>query len=247
MLMNRWRTIRYYAAGSVLLPIAAVWFWQEELWPSGLLLLWLSAAAAIWIAADRKGLAYRAERALTATETTAIRMLDHHRHDWMNELQVLYGYIRMNKPDKTVECVEKIRERMTAESRIAKLGIPSFVLFVQSFRTVTNAMQLQVDVADEVNLAELPLNGVKVADTLTDLINAYRFGIKPGGGDAARLSIKLHRNETALLVELQYEGELLNAQELYAKCKQRLKKSPLHADRLEPDMLTAALRADLSR
>ncbi|HUC91305.1 MAG TPA: Spo0B domain-containing protein [Paenibacillus sp.] len=245
--MNRWRTIRYYAAGSVLLPIAAVWFWREQLWPAGALLLWLTAAAAIWIIADRKEQALRSERAQAALETKAIRMLNHHRHDWMNELQVLYGYIRMNKPDKTVECLEKIREAMTAESRIAKLGIPSFILFVQSFRTVTNAMQLQVDVADDVNLAELPLNGEKVADTLTDLINAYRFGVKPGGGDAARLTVGLHRNETALLIDLRFEGELLNAQELYAKCRQRVKKSPLYADRLEPDMLTAALRADLSR
>ena len=71
----------------------------------------------------------QAQAIIRNVEQTAIQMLNHHRHDWMNELQILYGYIQLGKLDKTVGSVERIKDRMATESRISKLGIPSLVLF----------------------------------------------------------------------------------------------------------------------
>ncbi|MFD2880227.1 Spo0B domain-containing protein [Paenibacillus rhizoplanae] len=65
-------------------------------------------------------------------QQAANRTLNHHRHDWMNDLQVLYGYIQLGKPDKSVQCVERIKERIALDSRIAKLGVPSLVFYLQS-------------------------------------------------------------------------------------------------------------------
>jgi len=244
--MNRWQTLRLYGAGSILLPAAALVIWQEHVWIHAVFVAWTMLAAWAWVVTDRREQAERNARTAQALQTTAIRTLNHHRHDWMNDLQVLYGYIRMNKLDKTVECVEKIRERMTAESRIAKLGIPSLVLFVQSFRTVTNAMQLHVEAADDINLAELPLDGEGAAEALIDTINAYRFAVKPTGGEAARLTVTMQRDERHLHVLLQYEGELLSSEELHDKIKQRLRKAVLRVERMDPAMKEAALRAELN-
>ncbi len=244
--MNRWQTLRLYGAGSILLPAAALVIWQEYSWLIAVFVAWTIMAAALWVIADRRIQSERSERTAQALQMTAIRTLNHHRHDWMNDLQVLYGYIRMNKLDKTVDCVEKIRERMTVESRIAKLGIPSLVLYLQSFRTITNSMQLLVEAADDINLAELPLDGERTAEALIDAINGYRFAVKPSSGEAARLTVTMHRDERYLHVLLQYEGELLNAEELHEKFKQRFRKTVLRVERLEPDMREAALRAELN-
>ena len=109
--MNRYRMAKIYGAVSVALPAAAAWIWREAWWPHLIFLVWTAAAAALWIAADRRERETGHERMMRTLQWTAIRTLNHHRHDWMNDLQVLYGYIRMNKPDKSVECVENIRDR----------------------------------------------------------------------------------------------------------------------------------------
>lgn len=243
--MKRYRMLRLYGAGSLIIPAAAVWIWQTERWADLLFAVWVIAAAWLWIAADRKEQAQRHERTVQTLQTTAIRTLNHHRHDWMNDLQVLYGYIRMNKPDKSAECVEKIRERMAVESRIAKLGVPSLVMFAQSFRTVTSSVMLRFELSDELQLAELPLDAEAVAESLIDILTAYRFALKPGAGDPAKLTVALDRNESALQVGIVCEGDILNAKELQDKIRQRIKKSPLRAERLDPEMKELAFTAAL--
>ncbi|CAM4363937.1 Spo0B domain-containing protein [Paenibacillus tarimensis] len=243
--MNQWRTIRLYTAGSVLLPAAAVLLWPEKLWMHGMFILWTLLATGLWVWVERREWKNSVAQNKQALQLAAIRTLNHHRHDWMNDLQVLYGYLRLNKPDKTIDCVEKIRERMTVESRIAKLGVPSLILFLQSFRTLTNAVQLEIEVTDDVNLSELPLQAEDVSAALIDIINAYRFAVKSGTGDAAHLALSIARNEEAVIISLEYDGELNDASALYDKCKQRLKKSPLKAELLETDMKDMVLRAEL--
>lgn len=245
--MNRFRALKWYLTGSVLLPAAAVFIWQDKLWVHGVFVVWTIFAAAVWLVLERKEQTHRAERTQQAQQNSAIRMLNHHRHDWMNELQVLYGYVRMNKPDKIAACVEKIRERMTAESRVSKLGDAALILFIHAFRTVTNTMQLHVEAADDVDLTELPLDGRNAADSLMDMVNMYRFGVKPSMGEAAKLTLTLSRDESALHVEFSFEGDLLEPPQLAAKCKQLLKRSVFKAETIEPDMKTIALRAQLNR
>ncbi|GGG20280.1 hypothetical protein GCM10010916_41290 [Paenibacillus abyssi] len=187
------------------------------------------------------------ERSIHALQQTAIHTLNHHRHDWMNDLQVLYGYIRMNKPDKIIQYVEKIRERMVMESRISKLGIPSLVLFFHSLRTGSQTLQLEVVVNGELNLSELPLQADKVSDTLIGLINAYRFGIKPKWGDAPKLIVTINADERALSVDFEFQGELNASEELYRQFKEKLAGSPLQPISMDPLMTRVKLQAELRR
>ena len=187
--MNRSRMTKHYAALSILMPIAAVLIWRSELWLLLIFMGWTVLAALFWIWCERKEHSWRMERSLNTLQTASIRTLNHHRHDWMNDLQVLFGYIRMNKADKSVQYIEQIRDRMIVESKISKLGIPSLVTFMQSFRTMTHSLQLEVIVEDELNIAELPIDGELAAETIVELMNAYRFAVKPGMGEAAKLTV----------------------------------------------------------
>ncbi|MBW7476229.1 Spo0B domain-containing protein [Paenibacillus oenotherae] len=231
--MNRFRMTKLYAAGSVILPAAAVLIWHSQLWVIAVFLAWFLAAALLWIWCDRKEQGQRLARTVHAMQTSSIATLNHHRHDWMNELQVLYGYIRMGKEDKMVVCVEQIRERMTAESRIARLGIPSLVAYLQSFRTMTHAMELDVEIEGELSLAGLPLDGEQTGEAIIDIINAYRLGTKQGAGDVAKLSVDFVLGDHSLDVTFHYDGELNDASDWKQKCKRALKGSPFKAVELE--------------
>ncbi|MFC5650096.1 Spo0B domain-containing protein [Paenibacillus solisilvae] len=225
--MNRLRLTKLYAAASALLPAAAVLIWQSELWLLAVFVAWIVIAALIWVWCERKEYEWRMARSIHALQSASIRTLNHHRHDWMNDLQVLYGYIRMNKADKTVQYVEQIRDRMMTESKIAKLGIPSLVTFMQSFRTLTHTLQFEVGIEGELNLSELPFDGDQAAETIVEFINAYRFSAKPSMGEAAKLTVDLAQEEKALSVSFRYEGSLNDMSEWKQKCKRALEGSPL--------------------
>jgi stage 0 sporulation protein B (sporulation initiation phosphotransferase) len=242
--MNR---IRYYAAVSVLAPAAAVFIWPTELWLSALFLVWTAAAAVLWNRSNAREQARRLETLERTMQQTAIATLNHHRHDWMNDLQIIYGYIRMGKTDKTIQCVEQIRERMLTESKIAKLGVPSLVVYLQSFRARTNAMIIDLDIDGEVNLAELLADEERAADAIIELIQAYRSAAASGSGDAARLLMDISADDERLLLSFHFDGELRSGSEWKANCERALHGSPLQVAEADAGKGTLMLEAQLGK
>ncbi|QHW34183.1 histidine kinase [Paenibacillus rhizovicinus] len=225
--MNR---IRYYAAVSVILPAVAVLIWPTQQWLLVIFLIWTLAAAVLWNRSLAREQAWQIEQLELTMQQTAIATLNHHRHDWMNDLQIIYGYSRMGKTDKTIQCVEQIKERMMTESKLAKLGIPSLVLFLQSFRTLTNAMVIDLEIDGELNLAELfPGSKDQVANTIIELIQAYRYAAVSGSGNAAKLLMDVSADEEKLHLAFHLDGELRPGSEWKTNCDQALQRSPLKA------------------
>ncbi|WP_424768145.1 Spo0B domain-containing protein [Paenibacillus sp. sgz302251] len=243
--MGRLSMAKYYAAATVLLPCVAVLIWPSKVWLTAVFLVWLVAAAIYWIRTERKEHAERTARTIDSLQTSAIRTLNHHRHDWMNDLQVLYGYIRLKKLDKTIEYVEKISERMAVESSISKLGVPSLISYIQSFRTISNNLELQVIIKGEVYLNEITAEADQIADTLIHTINAYRFAAKPGHGDVAVLKLELSLDDDALYAAFYYEGELMNEQQWKQKIQQQLEGARMQPISFEQPYDKVLLRAEM--
>ncbi|WP_317890769.1 Spo0B domain-containing protein [Paenibacillus arenilitoris] len=236
---------KYYAAATVLLPGAAVLIWPSKVWLTAVFLVWLTAAATYWILSERKEHAERTARTINSMQASAIRTLNHHRHDWMNDLQVVYGYIRLGKLDKTVECVEKISARMAVESSISKLGVPALVSYIQSFRTISNTLELQVAINGDIHLNEITADADQIAETIIHTINAYRFAAKPGYGNAAVLRLELSVDEEALFAAFYYEGELMNEQQWKQKIQQQLEGAPMKPITFEQPYGKVLLRAEM--
>ncbi|WP_028611815.1 Spo0B domain-containing protein [Paenibacillus harenae] len=243
--MGRLSTAKYYAAASVLLPCAAVLIWPSRLWLTAVFLVWLIAAAICWIGAERKEHAERTTRTIQSLQSAAIRTLNHHRHDWMNDLQVVYGYIRLNKLDKTIEYVEKISGRMAVESSISKLGVPSLVSYIQSFRTISNSLELQVVINGDIHLNEITAEADQIADSIIHTINAYRFAVKPNSGSSAVLKLELTLDHEALYAAFYYEGELMNEQQWKQKIQQQLEGAAMKPINLEQPYGKVLLRAEM--
>lgn len=244
--MGRLTTAKHYAAASILLPgSAALIIWPGRWWLTAILLVWVIAAAAIWIREERKEHEQRLTRTIGAMQSSAIRTLNHHRHDWMNDLQVLFGYIRLGKLDKTVQYVERIRERMAAESAVSKLGVPSLIHFIQSFRTLSTSLSLEVEIQDDLHLNELDLDSEAVAETLIHTINTYRLAVRPDSGGASVLRLVISMDEEALYAAFYYEGELINEQQWNQKMKQQLDGAPLRLEGTEQSFSKVLLKAEM--
>ena len=205
--MESWKGAIWAVSLSVIFPLGLV-LWQTSLSTCLLLLIWVSGSlifGAIWNRRHYEKELQIQERSL---QQAAIRTLNHHRHDWMNDLQVLYGYIQLGKPDKTVQTVERIKERIALDSRIAKLGVPSLVFYIQSFRTHSTSLELDVQVEEGLNLEDklTPAAQDELTSVIMQTVRAYQFSGLAPQGEARQLSIGFAQDEGDILISFEGEG-----------------------------------------
>jgi stage 0 sporulation protein B (sporulation initiation phosphotransferase) len=76
-----------------------------------------------------------------------IDAFSHARHDWLNDLQMIMGYVQLRKYDKLAACVDMLKERMAEESRTSKLGSPGLIeaLLTVRSRSLPFAFRVNVD------------------------------------------------------------------------------------------------------
>ncbi|MBY9079378.1 Spo0B domain-containing protein [Paenibacillus sp. HN-1] len=206
--MKSWKMALGISMASLAVPAAIAWIWPTR-WAGLLAAAWGAGAvlaSARAICADGERERQRQERAL---QQAAIRTLNHHRHDWMNDLQVLYGYIQLNKPDKSVQTVERIKERIALDSRISKLGIPSLVFFLQSYRTVGGNLELNVEVEEGLQLGDKlsPEAGEELTSAVIGAVRACQFGGTGLSGEPRQLSISFWQEDGDAVVAFCAEGE----------------------------------------
>lgn len=202
--MKSWKRVPWIAACSLLIPLVFI-----MLYPAAVSIvayaLWSVVVLLVSLAAMRKQADAERRAIIQSLEERAISSLNHHRHDWMNDLQVLYGYLRMGKLDKSLQCVERIKERVQEESRISKLGIPSLVFYLQSFRASGAALDLHVEVEENLQLGALvsPEDGESLTCAIADAIRAYQYG---GGrsswGEVRKLTLSFGQDHGDVVVRL---------------------------------------------
>lgn len=163
----------------------------------------------------------RRQRAECSLATSALELMNHQRHDWMNDLQLMYGYVRLKKFDKLPECVETIKERMAEESRIAKLGVPELVMFLMQQRLSGSLMPLHIAIPEpvELNRMDLSIDTRKLAESVMASVQAFHFAAKVQNGGINPLSVEFAKEDGRLVIHYQYEGSLLNPDELESKLK----------------------------
>ncbi|MFC4600395.1 Spo0B domain-containing protein [Cohnella hongkongensis] len=196
------------ALASLVLPAAAVLIWPRSWWPLFVFVLWTLAVFAVFAAWQRGRHREQSGKLMARAQLSTIRTLSHHRHDWMNELQILYGYLRLNKLDKAVDVVDRIRARMEQDSKVSQLGCPELSVYLLSFRTFCDTMRLEVDVEDGVCFDKLPLAPERLCGSIIGLVNVIRFraSVPLGGENVLKLALSQEKN--ALKLVMQYWGEL---------------------------------------
>lgn len=160
-----------------------------------LLGLCLMLVFAGYIIVEQRKAAEERKQLLESVQRMAAATLGHHRHDWMNELQILYGYIQLGKYDKLKDCVERIKERMAADSKISRLGIPSLVFYLYSFREMNGSIQLDVQIQEDLTLGEAlaPQDAEQFTEAIMETIRFYQYTGRSSWGELPKLRLELSR------------------------------------------------------
>lgn len=140
-------------------------------------------------------------------EEMFVRTINHLRHDWMNDIQVLYGYLKLKKYDKMHDYMEIVKEKMFRESGISRLGIPALTVYLQSFRVRCRSIRLEIEIEPELQLSGLPVDTGAVTDVIVSVIEAFvRHAGSPDDGEPNLLLFKLDIRGHALVISFEYEG-----------------------------------------
>lgn len=140
------------------------------------------------------------------SHTLLVQTINHHRHDWMNDFQVLLGLLRLKKYDSMQPYMDKIKAKLHQESCLSKLGAPSLIAYLMSFRTTCRPFELEVSVEQEMNLEQLPIDSEKVSKLLRETVETFSECAVPPDGEPNILSLELDKEDKALLLDFVYEG-----------------------------------------
>ena len=131
------------------------------------------------------------------------------RHDWLNHVQVIMGYLKLKRYDLCEDYMLKITEMTNNESRIAALGHDELVSFLLTYPALHKEMKLEFQVPKLINL-----NGFghdekqRFCYLVRGIIETYREFSLPNEGLPNSLVIELQALDHALFLAVEYEGRL---------------------------------------
>ncbi|WP_284139716.1 MULTISPECIES: Spo0B domain-containing protein [unclassified Virgibacillus] len=100
-------------------------------------------------------------------------LLRHIRHDVMNDMQVIQGYLSMGKSDKVQSKITRVLERYEEERKLMNLNTPHFALWLIGFNAMHTNIRLTYEIdAQDMNLNRIDNELVKQCNQLFEAIEA---------------------------------------------------------------------------
>ncbi|SFK69624.1 Sensor_kinase_SpoOB-type, alpha-helical domain [Paenibacillus sp. 1_12] len=128
-----------------------------------------------------------------------IRLFNHYRHDWMNEIQLIFGYVKLRKYEKLESLMHTIKLKVQRESNISKLGVPELIVYIFSVQAEVKELKLEVEMEHEIHLNELSFDCKRLTQLLIAVIEVFK-----------EHAVAHHEHEHSLLLKLtQTVGELI--------------------------------------
>ncbi len=139
------------------------------------------------------------------SDVRLLRLFNHYRHDWMNDIQILMGYVQLKKYDKLLPLMEKIKEKVRQESYVSKLGIPSLIVHLLTFQAEVKELRLEMALEEEIHLQEL-VEPQEAADAVIAMLALFREEAGDSKDEENVLELRLVRIKERLKLMARYEG-----------------------------------------
>lgn len=74
-----------------------------------------------------------------------LQILSHARHDWLNHIQLIDGYLSLGHPDKAKHVIQRVVTQSLNESELMKMKAPEFTEDVLTFNWYDHAFSLSFE------------------------------------------------------------------------------------------------------
>lgn len=161
-----------------------------------------------------------------------LRLFNHYRHDWMNDIQILMGYVQLKKYDKLSPLMEKIKAKVQQESYVSKLGLPHLILHLLTFQSEVKELALDIRLNEEARLSELDHPEASAEDIIA-VLNAFQEEATDSKEDENLLELHLNREGQRLLLTAVYEGAYVNERIAHKEAELNAKRLAEGSSKLE--------------
>lgn len=152
------------------------------------------------------------ERDHRQQQKKALQMLSRYRHDWLNHIQLVQGYLQMKKYERMVGPLRTCVEEAKKHARLSSLSSP--LLAYSLMEASLHYPQLQIDIQASALPEHLPLAVEKELAHLLFSMCAKGDEIRQRRGQSVSWTFTLcHRGENGLAIGLCITGE--NIEEAY--------------------------------
>lgn len=195
--MNGWRLAA--AAAGILSVLLLTLAWIP--FPASLIIAGIACACAYYL--------FKANQADQAAQeqTRIIRMINHQRHDWMNELQVLFGYTKLKKYEILPDYMDKIRTNALHDSYLCKLGNPALIVYLLEHRLTPGECSVELELEQEIDLRKLALDEYSLYRLVSGLIDRIIASAAPSQDERNVVSLGFDEDGSELMIDVVYQGE----------------------------------------
>lgn len=162
-----------------------------------------------------------------------LHIVHHLRHDWMNDVQIMYSYTQLQKYDKLHTAMDKINMKLQRESLLSKLGDPGIISFIYAYRVNRQApFSLEVELEKEIQLRHVDPSPGLVGTQIKEWILCFgEAALQPNKEELNFLNLEMDVEEGELLLDFIYRGDYEKAklQQILEQKRSRWKET-----RIEP-------------
>ncbi|WNS81833.1 Spo0B C-terminal domain-containing protein [Domibacillus sp. DTU_2020_1001157_1_SI_ALB_TIR_016] len=147
---------------------------------------------------------------------TLLKTLRHARHDWMNDIQIVKGYLSLNNIDAAARAADHIILKAVQESRLCNLGMPGMAELFMTFNWSQHLFRLEYEL-DE-SIAAGTADDQKACRFFNRLFSLLEQHVKEF--NEHELFVHLSEKQGSLAAEMEWMGEVANRPLLLKKIKE---------------------------
>lgn len=237
--MGSWITWRRWLWISTSIPAIIIILWPGYRFVNLLALVWVAVIGLLDVREHRKQHEGQIASTIKSNQKQWIKVMNHHRHDWMNDLQILFGYVKLGKQQYVAEYVERIKDKMLAESSISKLNDPNLISYLFSYRSIPSSFQLEIGFEYESDRESIHIDDEHIGEKIIDIISAYRLYASKNTTEDQVLKITFIQKKEEIHIQFLYSGTLINEALWMNKIEEQLvgHRSVQWIGALQPDRL----------
>ncbi|WP_245796352.1 Spo0B domain-containing protein [Domibacillus antri] len=149
---------------------------------------------------------------------TAIEALRHARHDWMNDIQLIKGFLALNKIDEAARAADHIIVKAVQESKLCNLGMPGMAEMFITFNWEKHKFLLEFEIDDEMVIEKV--DDEMVTGFFQSLFSLLERHISDYSGQ--NLYTGFAEKDGRLMVRIEWDGELFDRSLLMERINQLL-------------------------
>lgn len=139
-------------------------------------------------------------------EWTVLKTLRHARHDWMNDIQIVKGYLALNNLDEAARAADHIIVKAVQESRLCNLGMPGMAELFMTFNWSQHLFRLEYEIDENITAGRTDdQQAFRFFNRLFSLLEQH---VKEY--NTHELFIHLSEKEEHLFVRMEWVGEVAN-------------------------------------